>query len=57
MSDTATWVDVPSAARLMGVHPHTVRAMIRAGELPATRLVRQFRIRRSDLDARMGACA
>jgi excisionase family DNA binding protein len=43
----AEWVNVPTAAKLMSVHPNTVRAMIRDGRLPAKRLTRQFRIPRS----------
>lgn len=43
------YVDVPTAARILAVHPNTIRTMIRDGRLQATRLKRQFRIRRADI--------
>lgn len=46
-------LSVPEAARLKAVHPHTVRAAIKSGVLPARRLARGFLIQRRDL-ARWG---
>lgn len=43
-------LDVADAAQLKGVHPHTVRAAIRSGSLPARRLGRGFLIQRRDLE-------
>lgn len=45
------YVDVPAAAQILAVHPNTVRTMIREGRLRATRLKRQYRIRRTDINA------
>lgn len=45
------YVNVPTAARLLAVHPNTIRTMIHDGRLQATRLKRQFRIRRADIAA------
>ncbi len=41
---------VPEAAAIKGVHPHTVRAAIRAKALPARTLARGFLIHRRDLE-------
>lgn len=43
------FADVAKAARLKGVHAHTVRAAIHAGELAARRLGRTFLIHERDL--------
>ncbi|SLG53442.1 DNA binding domain, excisionase family [Mycobacteroides abscessus subsp. massiliense] len=45
------YVSVPKAAELLAVHPNTIRTMIHDGRLRATRLKRQFRIRRVDIAA------
>ncbi len=44
-------VDVATAAREKGVHPHTVRAAIRRRELPARTLGRTLLILRRDMEA------
>jgi excisionase family DNA binding protein len=41
---------VPEAASAKGVHPHTVRAAVNSGALPARRLARGFLIHRRDLE-------
>lgn len=43
-------LNVPEAAAAKGVHPHTVRAAIREGLLPARRLARGFLVHRRDLE-------
>jgi tetratricopeptide (TPR) repeat protein len=43
-------LNVPSAAELKGVHPHTIRLAIKDGLLPARRLARGFLIHRRDLE-------
>lgn len=43
-------LNVPEAAALKSVHPHTIRAAIKDGALPARRLARGFLVRRRDLE-------
>lgn len=43
-------VSVAEAAGVLGVHPATVQRAIRRGDIPATRLGRQWRVRMSDLE-------
>jgi tetratricopeptide (TPR) repeat protein len=43
-------LDVPAAADLKGVHPHTIRLAIKEGRLPARRLARGFLVHRRDLE-------
>lgn len=45
------WVSVWDAARELGVSKMTVYRLIHAGELPAHRIGRSFRIKRTALDA------
>ena len=45
----ATYLSVKEVAELFRICPKTVRRWITAGELPATRLGRDYRIARSDL--------
>ncbi|WP_082573966.1 MULTISPECIES: helix-turn-helix domain-containing protein [unclassified Nocardioides] len=45
------YLTVQEAADLLRCHRATVRRQIDAGQLPAIRLGRCFRIRRSDVDA------
>ena len=47
----ATYLSVKEVAELFRICPKTVRRWIAAGELPATRLGRDYRIARSDLKA------
>ena len=47
----ATYLSVKEVADLFRTCPKTVRRWIAAGELPATRLGRDYRIARSDLRA------
>jgi excisionase family DNA binding protein len=42
-------------ARRLGVHPQTVRRWIASGRLPATRIGKDYRISRADLDAARNA--
>ena len=42
-------------ADILGLHVRTVRGYVRDGRLPATRIGKQYRIARSDLDAFTGA--
>ena len=43
-------LSVPEAAALKDVHPHTIRAAIKDGGLPARRLARGFLVHRRDLE-------
>ncbi|MER7442867.1 helix-turn-helix domain-containing protein [Micromonospora avicenniae] len=45
---------VEQVADLLGLHVRTVRGYIRAGRLRATRIGKQYRIARADLDALTG---
>lgn len=51
------FVTVDAAAELLQLHPKTVLRFIRDGRLRATRVGRQYRILRTDLDAFAGAGA
>ena len=42
------------AAAYLRVHPRTVYRLLRDGGMPGVRVGRQWRIRRSDLDAYLG---
>jgi excisionase family DNA binding protein len=44
-------IGTTDAARYLGVHPQTIRAMIRDGRLAAARVGDRIRVRRADLDA------
>jgi excisionase family DNA binding protein len=46
-----TYLSVGEAAKVMGVHPGTVRAWIRDGQLPQHRAGRHYRVRKSELEA------
>ncbi|MCB0929971.1 MAG: helix-turn-helix domain-containing protein [Mycolicibacterium insubricum] len=43
------YLSVPETSQILGLHPHTVRSLIREGKLPAIRLGRHFRIPRAAL--------
>jgi excisionase family DNA binding protein len=44
------WLGVPGAARYLGVYLRTMYKLIDQGDIPAFKIGRVFRIRRSDLD-------
>ena len=46
----AEWLSVETIAKELGVHPDTVRGWIRDRKLQATKLGRDYRIRRIDLE-------
>ena len=48
---SATYLSVKDVASVFRIHPKTVRRWIASGQLPATRLGRDWRIARSDLRA------
>jgi excisionase family DNA binding protein len=48
---TEPLIDAQSAARLLRLHPVTVREMAGRGEIPALRIGRVWRFRASSLDA------
>ncbi len=54
MSATITaerqYLSVPETAAILGLHPHTVRSLIREERLPAIRLGRHFRIPRDAVE-------
>ena len=50
IAKTAAWLSVEDTAKELGVHPDTVRSWIRERKLQATKLGRDHRIRRVDLD-------
>lgn len=43
-------VSIPEAAQELGLHPNTVRHLVRIGRLPASRVGREFGILRPNLD-------
>ncbi len=47
---SAEWLSVEAIAKELGVHPDTVRGWIRDRKIQATKLGRDYRIRRIDLD-------
>lgn len=44
------WLSVDDIARELNIHPDTVRSWIRERKLKATKLGRDYRIKRVDLD-------
>ncbi len=48
---------VEQVPELLGLHVRTVRAYIRDGRLPATRIGKQYRVARTDVDALTGRTA
>ncbi len=52
---TTTYLSVKEVADLFRVCPKTVRRWIKSGDLPATRLGRDWRIARADLKAFVAA--
>ncbi len=50
MEEKTEWMTVEQVAKELGVHPDTIRAYIRDGELPALQLKRSYRIKRKDFD-------
>jgi excisionase family DNA binding protein len=48
--DMSEWLSVEDISKELGVHVDTVRGWIRERKLRATRLGREYRIRRVDLD-------
>jgi excisionase family DNA binding protein len=51
MERSERWLSVPEAARVLGLHPETVRRFVREKRLPATRIGRSWRFRSDRLDA------
>lgn len=51
ITEDAAYLSVRDAAALFRISTKTVRRWIKSGELPATRLGRDWRIARSDLHA------
>ncbi len=45
------WLGAPGAAKYLGVYLRTMYKLIDQGEVPAYKIGRVFRIRRTDLDA------
>jgi excisionase family DNA binding protein len=51
LTDFEPLLDVAEAAALLRYHPRTIQVMAKAGRLPAMRLGKYWRFRRSQLDA------
>ncbi len=49
-TSAAEWLDTASAAALLGVNPRTITKRAAAGEIPASRIGKLWRFRRSDLE-------
>jgi excisionase family DNA binding protein len=45
------FLDVPEAAKLLRIHPKTLQALARKGEVPCLRMGKYWRFRESSLDA------
>ena len=43
-------IDCDEAAQLLGLHPKTVQLMARSGKIPAIRVGRFWRFRKSEID-------
>lgn len=43
-------LSIQEAARALGVHPDTIRRMIKSGEIKAFQVRGRYRIRRSEID-------
>jgi excisionase family DNA binding protein len=52
--DARELYSVEQVAELLGLHVRTVRGYVRDGRLPATRIGKQYRIARADVDALTG---
>lgn len=57
MPGPAEWITVPQVAKLLGLEPHTVYALIHRGELGAVEMIapgpkrrRQLRVQRAAVD-------
>ena len=52
MATEARWLDVREVAKKIGLHPETVRRMLRRGELPGRLLSKQggWRVNEADLE-------
>jgi excisionase family DNA binding protein len=46
---------IEEAARLLKVHPDTIRRMIKRGEMQSRKVGRQYRIPRSEIEKFLGA--
>ena len=44
------WLSVADIAVYMGVSPHVVTSILRAGEMPAVKFGREWRVARGDLE-------
>jgi excisionase family DNA binding protein len=44
------WLSVADIAVYMGVSPHVVTSILRAGEMPAVKFGREWRVARADLE-------
>jgi excisionase family DNA binding protein len=45
------WLSVADVASYMGVSPHVVTSMLRAGGVPAVKFGREWRVARADLES------
>lgn len=54
---TAEFLTVEAAAHLLQLHPKTILRFIREGRLRATKVGKQYRVMRSDLDSFAGSAA
>ncbi|MEX0699347.1 MAG: helix-turn-helix domain-containing protein [Acidimicrobiia bacterium] len=45
------WLSVPEVAGYMGVSTHVVTSILRAGECPAVKFGREWRVARMDLES------
>ena len=54
-ADEIVWMSTQEAARRLGVTPRTLYRFVDEGALPAYKMGRVFRLKRSDVDAYMEA--
>lgn len=50
------YLSTRQAAKLVGLHPDTLRAMVNAGRIPRREIAGKLRFARSDLDGLLGVC-
>ena len=51
LENTERWIGVEEAAEYLGVKPSTIREWIKKTDIPANKIGKQWKFKRSELDA------